>query len=203
MVAQPHSAGARYGEMMSHIDCWSTLASMAGMTPPPHGEWKDNDGKPIYFDSIDNSAYVMGKANIPHAMDGSISMARLSPALARHRRRSYNPDIKIAWKYLYTSKDTWLGPQQNLGAIGSAYNLTMDPFEKYDMTFNGAVSTRTPTTSPGRYAGYDNGWVLSLIAVPVMEFDKSIVDFPNIKRFPGGASNDTNPDLQHPDNPCP
>ena len=23
-----------------------------------------------------------------------------------------------------------------------AYNLTMDPFEKYDMTFNGAVSTR-------------------------------------------------------------
>ena len=62
----------------------------------------------------------------------------------------------------------------------------MDPFEKYDMTFNGAVSTRMPTTSPGRYAGYDNGWVLSLIGVPIMEFDKSIVDFPNIKRFPGG-----------------
>ena len=39
----------------------------------------------------------------------------------------------------------------------------MDPFEKYDMTFNGAVSTRMPTTSPGRYAGYDNGWVLSLL----------------------------------------
>jgi hypothetical protein len=29
---------------------------MAGITPPPHGAWKDNDGKPIYFDSIDNSA---------------------------------------------------------------------------------------------------------------------------------------------------
>ena len=27
------------------------------------------------------------------------------------------------------------------------------------MTFNGAVSARMPTTSPGRYAGYDNGWV--------------------------------------------
>jgi hypothetical protein len=77
------------------------------------------------------------------------------------------------------------------------------PFEKYDMTFNGAVSTRTPTTSPGRYAGYDNGWILSLISVPVLEFDKSIVDFPNIKRFPGGASNDMSPDLQHPDNPVP
>ena len=73
-----------------------------------------------------------------------------------------NPDLRIAWKYLYTAKDTWLGPKQDLGAIGSIYCLTMDPYEKYDMTFNGAVSTRTPTTSPGRYAGYDNGWVASL-----------------------------------------
>ena len=48
-------AGAKYGEMMSHIDCWATLAAMVGLTPPPHGEWKDNNGKPIYFDSIDNS----------------------------------------------------------------------------------------------------------------------------------------------------
>ena len=55
-------AGARYGEMMSHMDCWSTLATMVGLTPPPHGAWKDNDGKPIYFDGIDNSAYVMGKS---------------------------------------------------------------------------------------------------------------------------------------------
>ena len=59
------------------------------------------------------------------------------------------------------------------------------------MTFNGAVSTRLPTTSPGRYAGYDNGWAISLLSVPIMEFNKSIVDFPSIKRFPGGASNDT------------
>ena len=79
----------------------------------------------------------------------------------------------------------------------------MDPYEKYDMTFNGAVSTRTPTTSPGRYAGYDNGWVASLVSVPQMEFDKSIVDFPNIKRFPGGASNDMTPNLQDPANPLP
>ena len=83
------------------------------------------------------------------------------------------------------------------------YNLTMDPFEKYDMTFNGAVSTRMPTTSPGRYAGYDNGWALSLIDIPLMEFDKSVVDFPNIKRFPGGASNDMVPNLQQPGNPLP
>src|SRR4029079_10903677 len=37
-------AGATYGEMMSHIDCWSTLAAMAGITPPPH-DWTDNNGK--------------------------------------------------------------------------------------------------------------------------------------------------------------
>ena len=42
--------------MMSHIDCWATLAAMVGITPPPVGEMKDNNGKPIYFDSIDNSA---------------------------------------------------------------------------------------------------------------------------------------------------
>ena len=30
-----------------------------------------------------------------------------------------NPDIKIAWKYLYTAKDTWLGPKQDLGGIGA------------------------------------------------------------------------------------
>ena len=60
-----------------------------------------------------------------------------------------------------------------------------------------------PTTSPGRYAGYDNGWVVSLMYIPLQEFDKSIVDFPNIKRFPGGASNDMRPNLQDPANPLP
>ena len=76
-------AGARYGEMMSHIDCWSTLAAMVGLTPPPHGAWKDNDGKPIYFDSIDNSAYIMGKAQAFGARRrGSISTVRTSAVLA-------------------------------------------------------------------------------------------------------------------------
>ena len=54
-------ARAKYDEMMSHIDAWATLAGMVGLTPPPH-EWVGNDGKPIYFDSIDNSAYILGKA---------------------------------------------------------------------------------------------------------------------------------------------
>jgi arylsulfatase A-like enzyme len=196
--------GKQFGEMMSHIDCWSTLAAMAGITPPPHGEWKDNNGKPIYFDSIDNSAYILGKAD--HSarkswiyIDGEVFQG----ARADVGGDPSEPWVNIAWKYLYTAKDSWLGSEANLGAIGATYNLTMDPYEKYDMTFNGAAPTRVLTSSPGRYAGQDNGWVLSLIEPVILDFDKSIMKYPNIKRFPGGASNDLIPNLQHPDNPLP
>ena len=34
-------------------------------------------------------------------------------------------------------------------SIGALYNLTMDPYEKYDMIFNGAAPARTLTSSPG------------------------------------------------------
>jgi hypothetical protein len=129
---------------------------MVGLTPPPH-DWVGNDGKPIYFDSIDNSDYILGKS--PHS-----------------------------------ARNSW---------IYTTYNLTMDPYEKYDMTFNGAAPTRTLTSSPGRYAGQDNGWVLSLIEPVIIDFDKTLVQYPNIKRSPGGASNDVVPNLQTPDNPVP
>ena len=197
-------AGAKYDEMMSHIDCWATLASLVGVKPPPHGEWKDNNGKPIYFDSIDNSAYVLGKAK--HSARDSwiyIDGENFMGARADIGGDPDNDDTHIAWKYLYTAKDTWLGPQQNLGSIGSLYCLTMDPFEKYDMVFNGAMSSRMQTSSPGHYAGEDNGWVLSLIYPVIIDFDKSVVKYPSIKRYPGGASNDLIPDLQHPENPVP
>jgi arylsulfatase A-like enzyme len=64
--------------MMSHMDIWPTTAAMAGLTPPPHGEWKDNDGKPIYFDGIDNSAYVTGKPRSLRGSRGSTLKARIS-----------------------------------------------------------------------------------------------------------------------------
>ena len=51
--------------------------------------------------------------------------------------------------------------------------------------------------------GQDNGWVLSLIYPPLIEFDKSIIKYPNIRRFPGGASTDLRPNLQDPSNPLP
>jgi arylsulfatase len=59
------------------------------------------------------------------------------------------------------------------------------------------------TSSPGKYAGEDNGWALSLIYPELIEFDKSLMKYPSIKRYPGGASDDLVPDLQHPENPVP
>jgi Sulfatase len=197
-------AGQVLHEMMSHMDVWPTTATMAGLTPPPHGEWKGNDGKPIYFDGIDNTAYVTGKAK-HSARDSWIYTDGETFLGMRYDIGGdpANPDLKIAWKALYSSKDTWLGPTLNLGAMGAIYNLTMDPYEKYDMLFNGAVSTRNPTSSPGRYAGMDNAWIFGLVDVPLSEFNKSIVQYPNMTRFPGGASNDMIPNLQNPKNPLP
>ena len=93
-------AGARYDEMMSHIDCWATLAAMVGLTPPPH-DWVGNDGKPIYFDSIDNSAYILGKAQ--HSartswiyIDGEV----FEGARADIGGDPKEPWVHIAWKYL-------------------------------------------------------------------------------------------------------
>ena len=55
-------AGVVLHEMMSHMDVWPTTATMVGLQAPAKGEMMDNSGKPIYFDGIDNSAYVTGKA---------------------------------------------------------------------------------------------------------------------------------------------
>jgi arylsulfatase A-like enzyme len=136
-------AGVQYDEMMSHIDCWTTLAAMVGLKPPPH-DWVGNDGKVIYFDRIDNSAYVLGKA--PHSartswiyVDGEL-FERMRADIGGNPKE---PWVHIAWNYLYTAKDSWLGSKADLGSIGALYNLTMDPFEKYDMIFNGAAPTRS------------------------------------------------------------
>jgi arylsulfatase len=196
-------AGVQYGEMMSHIDCWATLAAMVGLTPPPH-DWVGNDGRGIYFDSIDNSAYILGRS--PHSARNSwiyIDGETFQGARADIGGDPAAPWRNIAWKYLYTAKDSWLGAEMNLGAIGATYNLTMDPYEKYDMTFNGAAPYRTLSASPGKYAGQDNGWVLALIYPIIIDFDKTIIKYPSIQRFPGGASTDLRPNLQQPSNPVP
>src|SRR5579871_3687767 len=197
-------AGVQYGEMMSHIDAWSTLAAMVGLTPPPHGEWKDNNGKPMYFDSIDNSAYILGKS--PHSARKSwvyINGEYLHAIRVDMGGDEKEPWLNIAWKFIWTAKDSWLGPNQDLGSIPAVYNLSMDPYEKYDMIFNGAAPYRALSTSPGKYAGEDNGWSAALYSMALTEFDKSIMKFPNIRRSPGGASTDLIPNLQNPENPVP
>jgi arylsulfatase len=195
-------AGAMYDEMMTHIDLWSTLAAMAGIAPPPHGEWQDNNGKPIYFDSIDNSAYILGKgkhsarASWIYVRDEEFQAVRVDVGAD-----SGDDDVHVAWKLNYSAKDTWLGPEQDLGSTGSLYNLTMDPYEKYDMLFNGAVVSRLPKSSPGSYSGQDNGWALSMFAPVIHEFDASIIKYPNLKRYPAGG--DLKPNLKNPENPVP
>ena len=196
-------AGVQYYEMMSHIDCWATLAAMVGIDPPPH-DWVGNDGKPIYFDSIDNSEYVLGKAQ--HSARNSwvfIDGENFYGMRADIGGDPNEPWIHISWKYLYTAKDSWLGSEANLGAIGSLYNLTMDPFENYDMIFNGAAPTRVLKSSPGRYAGEDNAWAFGLLQTVMIAFDQSVMKYPNITRYPGGASTDLLPNLQRPDDPVP
>ena len=54
-----------------------------------------------------------------------------------------------------------------------------------------------------KYAGEDNGWSAALYSFVLADFDKTIMKYPSIKRFPGGASNDLIPNLQHPENPVP
>jgi hypothetical protein len=39
--------------------------------------------------------------------------------------------------------------------IPGLYNLTMDPYEKYDMVFNGAAPSRVLTSSPGKLLGHN------------------------------------------------
>jgi hypothetical protein len=57
---------------------------------------------------------------------------------------------------------------------------------------NGAAPTRVLSTSPWKYAGEDKGSALALLE-PMILFDKTIMQFPSIKRSPGGASTDLVP----------
>ena len=98
---------------------WATLATMVGLTPPPSARWKDNNGKPIYFDSIDNSAYIMGKAkhsarNSWIYVDGeSFRRARATSAVIPRMPTSISPG-KPLHRQGHLAR-----PKQDLGAIGT------------------------------------------------------------------------------------
>ena len=72
---------------------------------------KDNNGKPIYFDSIDNSAYILGKSQ--HSARKSwiyINGEYLNAIRADMAGDPNEPWLNIAWKFMWTAKDSWLGP---------------------------------------------------------------------------------------------
>jgi len=196
--------GAVYTQMMSHIDLWPTLAAMVGLTPPPHGAWQDDKGDPIYFDGIDNSDYVLGNAR--HSARRSwiyITGEEFGGLRVDIAGDPEDEDLNIAWKFMTSAKDTWLGTERALGAMGALYNLTMDPYERYNMIFTGAMPSFLPQASPGSWIGRDNGWIGALIYPVLLEFDRSIIEYPSIERIPGGASKDLFPDLTNPRDPVP
>jgi len=164
--------------MMSHMDIWPTTGAMAGLKVPSNGEWKGNDGNPIYFDGIDNSAYVMGMAK-QSARTEMVFIGGTSFQAVRWNQ----------WKIHFTTKDAWLGPELKLG-LPALYNLQMDPGEQYDMIFNGAAPRVLGfiSTSQGRYSGSDNGWAAGYGTSVVNKFTESVKKYPNIPTIPSGAS---------------
>ena len=195
-------AGAHYGEMMSHIDCWSTLAAMAGITPPPHGEWKDNNGKPIYFDSIDNSAYILGKAE--HSARKSwvfINGEYLNAIRVDMGGDPKEPWINIAWKFIWTAKDSWLGPVRTWAPSPRPITSAWTP------TRNTTWSSMKPRTRAMRLHREVcrsrqrlGGGAVFRSARRLRQVDHEVSEH---QAFPGRASNDLIPDLQHPENPVP
>jgi arylsulfatase len=172
-------AGRVLNGMMSHMDVWPTCASLVGLAPPPHGAWKGNDGKPIFFDGIDNSAYVLGRADRSARQDW-VYVEGTQLLAVRHEQ----------WKFVFTGKDTWLGPELPLGGIPAVYNLRRDPGESYDETFNGAAPPTAGVlkSSPGRYSGEDSGWTMVYANKLVTEFTQSTKEFPNIETVAASAS---------------
>lgn len=59
-----------------------------------------NNGKPVYFDGIDNSAYILGKAE-ESARTSWVYIDAVDFLGVRCGE----------WKSLFTAKDTWLGPK--------------------------------------------------------------------------------------------
>ena len=79
---------------------------MADLTALPHGAWTDNDGKSIYFDSIDNGACIMGKARHSARASWIYTGGECSDgARADIGDDPEDPDTHIAWKVPYAEKN--------------------------------------------------------------------------------------------------
>lgn len=167
--------GTTSTEMMSHMDWWPTFASLIGVQPPPH-IWKDNKGNPIVFDGIDNSDYLLGKG--PGKREEFFFYYDQSFGGVRVKN----------YKFLFTAKDSWLGPSMPLTSAPAVYNLLWDPAENYDILFNGASPSQGVKTSPGRNSGPDRGWTLTMYMSPVLvKHFGEVRKYPNKKSLIGGG----------------
>ena len=177
-------------DIIGHIDAWPTLASMAGLTPPPHGEWKDNDGQPIYFDGIDQGGRIM-------SMHPGVANSNADRDIPKPPRMTwvYIRDLDMQairygeWKWTWTASDAWLGPKLDL-AMPAVYNLYMDPWESYDMIFNGAAPKELGFigTSLGRWSGQDGAWTMALAGKVMTDIVETFKKYPNIPTVPSGAT---------------
>jgi arylsulfatase len=167
--------GTVANDIMSHMDWWPTFVKLAGGTPPTR-IWKDNNGKDIVFDGVENADYILGKG--PSTRDNFFYVTDLAFGGLRVTN----------FKLLFTAKDTWLGPQLNL-AFPALYNLWWDPGEQYDAVFNGAAPTRGDLkTSPGRYSGEDHGWIVELTQPYFEQFFGELITCPNRPTLPTAGS---------------
>jgi arylsulfatase A-like enzyme len=173
-------AGQVEHAMISHQDIWPTTAGLAGLTPPPYGEWKDENGVPIYFDGIDQSAYLQRKTDteprtvFPYLLSTSVAALRVND-----------------WKFHFTVNDSWLGPEMKIGGIPAVYNIKMDPGETYERMMGGAAPTTANgalQNSPGRWLGSDTAWTLGLATASLGQLNDTFKKYPNIPIIPGGAT---------------
>jgi arylsulfatase len=167
--------GTTANQMMSHMDWWPTFVKLAGGTPPTR-IFKDNNGKDIVFDGVENSDFILSKG--PSNRDHFFYVTDLAFGGLRVNN----------FKLLYTAKDTWLGPNLNL-AFPALYNLWWDPGEQYDAVFNGAAPTRGDLkTSPGRFSGEDHGWIVELSQPYFDQFFSELMTCPNRPTLPTAGS---------------
>ncbi len=167
--------GTVANEIMCHMDWWPTIVKLAGGSPPTR-IFKDNNGKDIIFDGVENTDYLFGKG--PSNRDHFFYVTDLAFGGLRVTN----------FKLLFTAKDTWLGPDLNL-AFPALYNLWWDPGEQYDAVFNGAAPTRGDLrTSPGRYSGEDHGWIVELAQPYFEQFFGELLTCPNRPTIPTAGS---------------
>ena len=107
--------------------------------------------------------------------------ARATPSSTTTIRRSAGCASKN-YKFLFTAKDTWLGPSLPLTSAPAMYNLFWDPGEQFDSLFNGAMPTAGEVRrSPGRFSGADHGWTLTMLMTPALaQHFEEIAQYPNI-----------------------